>query len=334
MTAATGTITDVRPSAGASLVRLLRRNAWVVALYGLLLVLLALAKVLRPTYGAADLQSLAIAVMPVAFAACAQTVAVISGGIDLSIGALMALANVSSAVLMVNASPEFAFVALIGVVLLVMLAGAVNGFLVVTTKVPDIVVTLAMSFVWAGAALLVLNQPGGASVAWFTALTDGTLGTEWLPRAFVVLVVVVAAVWIPLRRSRLGLSIFAVGSHQVAALRSGVNIKRTKIAAYAITGLLAAAGGLALTSITGIGSPVPGPYTLNGVAAIVLGGVSLAGGRGGMVGPIGAACVLALIRNNLIFLGVDPNVGTVIQGVLMVIVVMFGGIVTYRRARA
>lgn len=333
MTAATGAIGTARPGVLVALARLLRRNAWVVGVYVLLLLLLAMARVLRPSYGASDLESLAIAVLPVAFAAAAQAVAVISGGIDLSIGALMALANVTSAVLLVGASPEFALLVVLAVAVMMAGAGALNGLLAVTTRVPDIVVTLAMSFVWAGAALLVLGQPGGASVPWFSGLTDGTVLTEWLPRAFVVLVVVIGVIWIPLRRSRLGLSIYAVGSDQVAALRSGVDVRRTRVLAYAVAGLLAGAGGLALTSITGIGSPSPGPYTLNAVAAIVLGGVSLAGGRGGMAGPIGAACVLALIRNNLIFLGVDPNVGTVVQGVLMVIVVMVGGIVTYRRTR-
>ncbi len=140
------------------------------------------------------------------------------------------------------------------------------------------------------------------------------------------MLVVVAVVWIPLRRSRLGLSIYAVGSDRLAALRSGVDVGRTKIARVrASRACSPRCGGLALTMITGIGIPVPGPYTLGGVAAIVLGGVSLAGGRGGMAGPIAAAFILALIRADLVFLGVDPNYSTVIQGVILVIVVMIGG---------
>ena len=98
-------------------------------------------------------------------------------------------------------------------------------------------------------------------------------------------------------------------------------------------GLLAGAGGLALTMTTGIGAPVPGNYTLAGVAAIVLGGVSLAGGRGGLLGPIAAAFILAIIRSDLIFTGVDPNYSVVIQGVIMVVVVMIGGLITLRRKR-
>ena len=111
-------------------------------------------------------------------------------------------------------------------------------------------------------------------------------------------------------------------------------MSRTRVAAYAVTGLFAAAGGLSLTMLTGIGSPVPGAYTLDGVAAIVLGGVSLLGGRGGMLGPIAAAFILALVRINLVFLGVDPAYSTVIQGVILIIVVMVGGLVALRRSRA
>jgi ribose transport system permease protein len=150
----------------------------------------------------------------------------------------------------------------------------------------------------------------------------------------VLMLVVVSVIWLPLRRSRIGLSFYAVGSDKLAALRSGVDVGRTKIIAYTVTGLFAACGGLTLTMSTGIGTPVPGPYTLGGVAAIVLGGVSLAGGRGGMAGPIAAAFVLALIRADLVFLGVNPNYSTVIQGVILVIVVMVGGAVSMRRVRS
>ena len=153
------------------------------------------------------------------------------------------------------------------------------------TRVPDIVVTLAMSFVWAGCALLVLKTPGGDSVDWLRQLVLGSLGLDFIPKAAVVLVVIVGVIWIPLRRSRLGLSIYAIGSNRLAAFRSGVSVGRTSVAAYMFMGLFAALGGLSLTASTGIGTPVPGPYTLMSVAAVVLGGVSLAGGRGGVFGP-------------------------------------------------
>jgi ribose transport system permease protein len=142
--------------------------------------------------------------------------------------------------------------------------------------------------------------------------------------------VCIGAVWIPLRRSRLGLSIYAVGSNSLAAFRSGVAVDRTRIVAYAIAGLFAAMGGLALTMSTGIGAPIPGPYLLASVAAVVLGGVTLGGGRGGIVGPILAVFVLRLVRTILTFLSVDPNITTIVEGTIMVFVVMLGAYVAMR----
>ena len=310
-----------------------RRNTWTVGLVGLLVAALALTRLIQPTYGAAGVQGLAISMLPLAFAAVAQAIVVISGGIDLSVGSMMALTSVTSAVLMNGQGEAFAVVAVLVVLAMGLVLGMINGSLVVLTRVPDIVVTLAMSFVWAGAALLVLPTPGGGAARWLMGLITGYLGSEWLPRALVVLVVVVGVTWTPLRRSRLGLSLYAIGSNQLAAFRSGVSVGRTKVIAYALTGFFAALGGLALTASTGIGSPVPGYYTLQSVAAVVLGGVSLAGGRGGIVGPIIAVAVLSLIRTILTFLGVNPNLSTALQGVILIGVVMFGSLIAMRKVR-
>jgi ribose transport system permease protein len=150
-----------------------------------------------------------------------------------------------------------------------------------------------------------------------------------------VLIGAVGLVWIPVRLSRLGLSLYAVGSDRTAAFRRGVRIGPTRVLAYALGGFFAACGGLALLMSTGIGSPLAGTiYTLSAVSAIVLGGVSLAGGRGGVMGPIVAAFVLTLVPADLILTGTDPNLGQVIQGTLIVLVVMAGGLAPLLRRRA
>jgi ribose transport system permease protein len=231
-------------------------------------------------------------------------------------------------------SEEIGVAVALGVLLLGLVLGAINGGVVVLTRVPDIVVTLAMSFVWAGFALLVLRTPGGAAARWLKDLVTGSLGNEWIPRGAVVLILIVAVIWIPIRRSRLGLSIYAIGSNRLAAFRSGVPVERTRLLAYMLTGLFAALGGLALTASTGIATPVPGPYTLLSVAAVVLGGVSLAGGRGGVFGPIVAVVILQLIRTDMTFLKVNTNLSVVLQGVILIGVVMFGSLIQIRRARA
>ncbi len=334
MSAASPTVDTARGRTSEAAIAWLRRNGWTFGLIAFFFLLLGFTRVIQPSYGVTGVQGLAISVLPLALAAVAQAVVVIAGGIDLSIGSMMALTSVVSARLMMGGSQEFAVVVVVGVLLLGLVLGAVNGGLVVVTRVPDIVVTLAMSFVWAGCALLVLSTPGGGAAQWLRDLVLGSVGNEWIPKAAVVLIIIVAVIWIPIRRSRLGLSLYAVGSNQLAAFRSGVSIGRTKLIAYMLGGLFSALAGLSLTASTGIGTPVPGPYTLLSVAAIVLGGVSLAGGRGGIVGPIVAVMVLSLIRTDMTFLRLNTNLATVAQGVILIGVVMFGTLIQIRRERA
>jgi ribose transport system permease protein len=332
MSAATGAVEDVRRPTD-TLTAWVRRNGWTLSLLAILAVLLVFTKLINPGYGAAGLQGLAISVLPLAFAAAAQAICVIGGGIDLSIGSMMALTSVVAASQMKGQSEEVGLVIVLAVLLLGLVLGAINGGLIVVTKVPDIVVTLAMAFVWGGAALLVLKTPAGGSAQWLKDLVLGPIAVDWIPRATVVMLVIVSAVWLPLRRSKLGLSIYAIGSDRLAAFRSGVSVGRTKIIAYAFTGLFAAFAGLSLTASTGIGNPVPGPYTLMSVAAVVLGGVSLAGGRGGLFGPILGVLILVLIQNDLAFLSLDPNLALVSQGLILIGVVMFGSLIQWRRSR-
>ncbi|HET7727137.1 MAG TPA: ABC transporter permease [Candidatus Limnocylindrales bacterium] len=332
-TAPTAPTETARPDVAEAFGSWTRRNAWVLGLLGLLVVLLVFTRIIQPTYGVTGVQGLAISVLPLALAAAAQAVVVIGGGIDLSIGSMMALTSVVSAALMDEQTDEFGVAVVLLVLALGLVLGAVNGALVVLTRVPDIVVTLAMSYVWAGCALLVLKTPGGGSAQWLRDLVLGSVGNEWIPKAAVVLVVLVAVIWIPLARSRLGLSIYAIGSNPLAAFRSGVSVGRTKILAYVFTGLFSAIAGLSLTASTGIGTPVPGPYTLLSVAAVVLGGVSLAGGRGGLFGPIVAVVILQLIRTDMTFLNVNTNLAVVLQGVILIGVVMLGSFIQLRRAR-
>jgi ribose transport system permease protein len=307
------------------------------ALFGmpvLLIVFLAATVAIHPKFDSFDAQSVAMAALPLACAAAAQAVVVISGGIDLSIGSVMAVANVLAASTMKDAS--FGESLLLALVILVAGAaiGAVNGLLVILSRVPDVIVTLTTGFIWGGVALLILEKPGGGAPSEFLNLGTGTLITEWLSNSLVLLVVSLAVIWIPVRRSKTGLRIYATGSDRIAAFRSGVNVDLARLVAYVIGGLFSAIGGLGLTMTTGIGSPHAGVlYTLSGLAAVVIGGVSLTGGRGGIVGPVIAAFVLTLIPADLIFLNIDPNFGQVIQGTLIVLVVMAGGLVTLVRDR-
>jgi ribose transport system ATP-binding protein len=307
------------------------------ALFGmpvLFLVFLMATVAIHPRFDSFDAQSLAMAALPLACAAAAQAVVVISGGVDLSIGSVIAVANVLAARTMNEASFGGALWLALAILAAGAAIGAINGLLVIVSRVPDVVVTLTTGFIWGGVALLILEKPGGGAPPEFASLGTGTVITEWLSNSLVLLVVSVTLVWIPVRMSKAGLRIYATGSDKIAAFRSGVNVEAARLLAYVLGGLFSAIGGIGLTMTTGIGSPHAGVlYTLSGLAAVVIGGVSLTGGRGGVVGPVIAAFVLTLIPADLIFLNIDPNFGQVIQGTLIVLVVMAGGLATILRDR-
>ena len=303
-------------------------------MYLLLLVLALYWRTIPAKWGSFDVQSLAIDALPLAFAAMAQSVVIISGGIDLSVGSLISLVNVVAAKYMVHMSLRealgFAALLLVGSAA----AGAFTGSLIVFSRVPDIVVTLAMLFVWAGVALQVLQIPGGGAPLPYLQLGTGHWWSQWIPSGLVILLLGFALLWLPLRWSRPGLAVYSVGSNRNAAYLSGVSVARTRIFAYALGGLFAGLAGLALTSTAGIGDPSAGQYyTLNSVAAAVLGGVSLVGGVGGLIGPIAAAFVVTLVKTTLILKGVDQNWAQVIQGSLIIVVVMIGGLAIRQRRR-
>ena len=333
------TVDDVGPSIGRKGTdwrRVGSRHGWTIGVYVLLLLLiLAYIWALAPVaFTSFDLKTIVLGGLPLAFAAMAQSVIIISGGIDLSLGVVVAIINVSAASLMEGKS----FGAALGISLLLMVMGVaigtINGSLIVLTGVPDIVVTLAMSFVWGGVALLIMRTPGGGAPTEFQSLGTGSFGSEWIPAGAIVIALILLVAWLPIRWRRTGFAIFAIGSNRERAYLSGVNVNRTRVLAYAIGGFFAAMAGLALTATTGIGTPYSGNFiTLNSVAAAVLGGVSLAGGKGGLVGPVAAAFCLTLVPAIMVFQGIDPNYSQVIQGALIVVVVMIAGLLLLRERR-
>jgi ribose transport system permease protein len=330
------TTADVRVERRFDFRRFLRRHGWTL---GVILLLIPLVFYWRSAttlpWGPFDVQSLAIDALPFAFAAMGQAIVIISGGIDLSIGSLMSLVNVLAAKEMVHMSFREAALFSVALILFGALAGSLTGLIIHVTKVADIIVTLAMLFVWAGVALAVLEVPGGGTpLEYQTMITVDTVGTKWLPKALLFLLAAYLIFWVSFRRLRPGLALYAIGSNRAAAYLSGINVTATRISAYMFSGIFAALGGLALAAASGQGDPHSGDiYTLNSVAAVVLGGVSLLGGVGGLIGPIVAAFILTLVKTILILKGVDQNWAQVIQGTLIVIVVMIGGLAIRQKGK-
>jgi len=314
--------------------RSLRLHGWTIAVWLVLLAMVPYWRSLSEQDFRFDIQSLAIDALPLCFAAMAQAVIVISGGIDLSIGSLMGVINVLSAREMVDMSFPQALALSVLLVVLTMLASAFTGLIITLTRIPDIVVTLGMLFVWQGVALWIMEIPGGGVPLDYSDLALGDVGTTGIPNAAVAVFAALLLVWVPLRWLRPGLALYAVGSNRNSAYLSGIGVARTRVGAYLLAGIFTGLAGLALSASSGIGDPNSGStYTLNSVAAVVLGGVSLLGGVGGLIGVIAAAYVLSLSKIVLLLRGTDPNYANVYQGALIILVVVIGGLLTRKTRR-
>ena len=241
------------PEPSSTFSRFARRQGWTIGVAVLLVVLLLWRASQLPDFGGFEIRTITAGTMPLAFLAMAQGVIVIAGGIDLSVGAMMVLANCLSALWMEDQGLG-ACLALGVVVLAVTVAlSTLTGVIITASGVPDIIVTLAASFFLAGLALFIVGGPGGGTSRDFQRLVAGGLSNPlpsilWVAGALLV-------VWLPLKRSRLGLAIYAVGSHRTSAFLSGVRIARTRVLAYSIGGLFAGFAGLVITASTGAGEP-------------------------------------------------------------------------------
>ena len=332
MTTTTATALEFRGAAPWR--RALRLHGWTIAVWLVLLAMVPYWRSVSQGDFKFDVRSLAIDALPLCFAAMAQGVVVISGGIDLSIGSLMAVVNVLSAREMVDMSFRQALAFSLLLIVLTMLASGFTGLVITLTRIPDIIVTLGMLFVWQGVALWIMEIPGGGVPLSFNDLAVGDLGSTGIPNAAIAVLAAFLLLWLPIRWLRPGLALYAVGSNRNAAYLSGIGVARTRVGAYVLAGAFTGLGGLALSASSGIGDPNSGTtYTLNSVAAVVRGGVSLLGGVGGLIGVIAAAYVLTLSKTILLLRGTDPNYANVYQGALIIFVVVIGGLLT-RKTRS
>lgn len=262
-----------------------------------------------------------------ALVAMAQTFVVLTAGIDLSVGMVFVLANCLASHLVVGDAMQttLGVLAVLGAGLA---CGAINGLIVIYGRLQPIVTTLATGAIYFGIALALRPVPGGdinANLA--DAVTGRVAGI--VPASLVVLAAIVVLLWIPYRRSVLGRAAYAVGSAESAAYMSGVPIGRAKLLAYTMSGLFAAMGGLMLTFLTYSGEAsanIGGTYTLNSIAAVVLGGVSLFGGVGSAVGAIFGALVLRTIGDLLFVFDLDPLRQPLFQGVILLVAVSLGAL--------
>jgi ribose transport system permease protein len=260
-----------------------------------------------------------------ALVAMAQTLPVLTAGLDLSVGMVLVLANCVASALVVGTALE-TVLGVVAVLLVGLGCGALNGLIVVYGRLQPIITTLATGAIYYGFALLLRPVPGGDVNSDLADALTGQL-PGGVPAALLFILVVVLAVWVPFRRSVLGRAAYAVGSSESAAYMSGVPIGKAKILAYALSGLLASIAGLMLTFITYSGeasAALGGTYTLNSIAAVVIGGTSLFGGSGSAVGSIFGAFALRTIGDLMFVFDLEPFWQPLVQGVILLAAVSLG----------
>jgi ribose transport system permease protein len=310
----------------------LRRQSWNIGIIVLALGLGLWRINQLPQFGAYEARTFVLGILPIALLSMGQAIIIIGGGINLAIGAEAVLINCLSAKYMLDTS--FTTSVLLAVFFLIVAAAIGTGWIISTSGIADIVVTLATSFLLVGVAMFVMPQPGGGVNQKFSDIVAGKDPNFIPPLIWLLLPLII--IWIPLYRSRLGIAMYAIGSNKDAAFLSGVNVNLTRIKLYAVGGLFAGLSGIVLTGITLSSSPfanISNTATLNAVAGAVLGGVSLAGGVGGLAGPALAALILYFIPNILLAYGIDPSYSQIITGALTIFVVLLGGFLRRRTGK-
>ncbi|MDQ6786372.1 MAG: ABC transporter permease [Acidobacteriota bacterium] len=252
--------------------------------------------------------------------ALGMTFVILTGGIDLSVGALLAVAGVIAA----NLAERGLFVALIAAVAATTVLGLINGLVIAKARIPPFIVTLAMMIAARGLALAATGEQSVRIANQdFTWLGRGLIG-DFLPVPILILIIAFAIGWLILNQTRFGRNVFAIGDNDEAARLMGLNTSRVTIAVYAISGALAGFAGVMLASRLGAGQPVAGTgYELDAIAAVVIGGTLLTGGQGSVLSTLVGVLLLGVIFNLFNLEGtISPWWQLVLRGVILLFVVV------------
>ena len=263
--------------------------------------------------------------------AAGMTFVILTGGIDLSVGSVLALCTVVGATIMTDerlsaaTSITLAFVACLGTGAL---CGAINGWVCEKWKLPSFIVTLGMLNVASGLARVVSNNSTISGLPQPFVEFGNLIFWGIFPSIFVIALGVVLIGWFILRFTVFGRFIFAIGTNEEAVRLSGHNPRAIKIAAFTISGLTAGIAAMVYLLRLNVGSPIAGiGYELNAIAAVIIGGTSLSGGKGSIIGTLVGACILQVLSTGLQLLGAEDNVKPIVIGTVIVLAVILD---TYR----
>jgi len=278
-----------------------------------------------------EVSSLSTGGAPLAIAATGQTLVILTGGFDLSAGAVISLVNVVVATNMPDSPSGILLWSLLAVGV-GMATGAFNGFFIAFFRLQPIVVTLSTMFIVQGLTLLVLDKPGGMVPMGLSNALALDAVPDLVPMALVLLGIIVL-LWLWLKSTRLGTAIYAIGSDMEAARARGISTRLTQFLVYVLAGGCYGFSGVFVSAQTGAGDPLVGNSMLLQIfGAVVVGGTRLGGGRGGVVGSIIGAYILMIIVNILLVLNVSAYYSTVVEGCILILAVLAGAISRDSRA--
>ncbi|MEZ5592954.1 MAG: ABC transporter permease [Gammaproteobacteria bacterium] len=257
---------------------------------------------------------------PILIAAVAMTFVITTGGIDLSVGSTLALVNALAALALAEGLPWPLVVVLM--LLVGALLGLINGYFIAYEGIPAFIVTLATLSAVRGLALL-LTQGYSIPIAADSGFVE--LGRGWvlgIPLPALVAIILALVGFIALRATRFGRYVTGIGANKEAVRRSGVNVRRYEMSVYVLSGLAAALGGIVIAARLGSGSSNAGVgFELEVIAAVVLGGTYLFGGRGTIVGTLLGALTIAVIGNGLILAHISPFFTQIITGIIILVAI-------------
>lgn len=255
------------------------------------------------------------------YLAIAMTMVIILGGIDLSVGSIIAVTGVVTTMLIALAGFPV-WIAVIAGLLVGMLFGAFNGYVVATTIIPPFIVTLATMNIARGAAYVLSDgKPIRVMSDSFNTIGSGYVG-DLIPLPVIYLIVFILIAYLIMNKTKLGRYMYAVGGNSEAAKYAGINIKKIKLFAYTFSGLMAGVAGVVLSSRMFSGQPTAGNMAeLDAIAAVVLGGTSMTGGSGRIGGTIIGALIIGVLSNGLNLMGVSSFWQYVVKGVVILVAV-------------
>lgn len=293
---------------------LLRKYGLVIALAVLVIIL---SVVTNTFFTAQNLFNVVRQISINGIIALGMTFVILTGGIDLSVGSLVAIAGVVAGSIL-NVNPDYAWIAFIAGILASSVFGMITGGMVVKFDIPPFIATLAMMTIARGVALVYSNgRPYILASDTFKAFGQGYIGPIPIPVVVLILMAVVTAVI--LTNTRFGRYVYAVGGNEKAARASGVKIGKTKFFVYTISGVLSGLAGVILASRINSGQPAIGTgYELDAIAAVVIGGTSLVGGEGTILGTILGFFIIGIINNGLDLLNVSSYYQQIVKGLIIV----------------